>query len=123
MLYLLRRKDGSVEPTSSGTLVEADGSATHLRLGDFRFKGTGSWKSERSGGVYPWGGRSRSPRTDFRLRVEPYARAQEIESAGSTGITYWEGGVFAESASDEKKLSGVGFIEMTGYAHEGRPKF
>lgn len=123
MLYLMRRKDGSVEPTSSGTLVEADGRATHLRLGDFKFKGTGSWKSGRSGAVYPMGWEVDVPAHGLRLRVAPYARAQEIESKGSTGITYWEGGVFAESASGEKKLTGVGFVEMTGYAPEGRPKF
>ena len=124
MLYLLRRKDGSVEPTSSGTLVEADGRATHLRLGDFSFKGTGSWKSERSGGVYPMGvgGRGSGARTSF-AGESPYARAQEIESKGSTGITYWEGGVFAKGVSSEKNLTGVGFIEMTGYAPKGRPKF
>ena len=123
MLYLMRRKDGSVEPTSSGTLVEADGGATHLRLGDFKFKGVDTWKSGRSGAVYPMGWEVEVPAHGLRLRVDPYARAQEIESKGSTGITYWEGGVFAEGASGEKKLTGVGFIEMTGYAPEGRPKF
>ena len=123
MLYLLRRKDGSVEPTSSGTLVEADGRATHLRLGDFKFKGTGSWKSERSGAVYPMGWEVEAPAHGLHLRVKPFARAQEIESKGSTGITYWEGGVSVEGVSGEKNVTGVGFIEMTGYASEGRPKF
>ena len=123
MLYLMRRKDGSVEPTSSGTLVASDGGATHLRLGDFRFQGVDTWKSGRSGAVYPMGWEVEVPAHGIRLRVAPYARAQEIESAGSTGITYWEGGVFADGASGEKKLTGVGFIEMTGYAPEGRPKF
>ncbi len=123
MLYLMRRKDGSVEPTSSGTLVEADGGATHLRLGDFKFKGVDTWKSGRSGAVYPMGWEVEVPAHGLRLRVKPYALAQEIESKGSTGITYWEGGVFAEGGSGEKKLTGVGFIEMTGYASEGRPKF
>ncbi len=123
MLYLVRRKDGSVEPTSSGTLVEVDGSAKHLRLGDFRFRGTDTWKSERSGAVYPMGWEVEVPAYGLHLRVVPYARAQEIESKGSTGVTYWEGGVFVESASSEKKLTGVGFIEMTGYAPDGRPQF
>ena len=123
MLYLLRRKDGSLEPTSSGTLVEADGRATHLRLGDFRFRGVDTWKSGRSGAVYPMGWEVEVPAGGLHLRVRPYARAQEIESKGTAGVTYWEGGVFAESASDEKKPRGVGFIEMTGYAPGGRPRF
>ena len=85
MLYLLRRKDGSVEPTSSGTLVEADGRATHLRLGDFRFKGVDTWKSGRSGAVYPMGWEVEVPAHGLRLRVAPYARAQEIESERQHG--------------------------------------
>ena len=103
--------------------MEVDGSATHLRLGDFRFKGVDTWKSERSGAVYPMGWEVEVPAHGLRLRVAPYARAQEIESKGSTGITYWEGGVFAESVSDERKLTGLGFVELPGYAPEARPKF
>ncbi len=121
MLYLLRRKDGGVEPTSSGTIVEADGRAVHLRLGDFTLRATGSWKSPKSGAVYPMGWMVEVPAHGLRLRVEPYARAQEIETPGSTRITYWEGGVFAESPAGGP--AGVGFIEMTGYASEGRPRF
>jgi predicted secreted hydrolase len=36
MLYVLRRKDGRVEPLSSGTLVQADGTWKHLPLSSYR---------------------------------------------------------------------------------------
>ena len=35
MIYFLRLKDGSVEPSSSGTLVAPDGTSRHLRLSDY----------------------------------------------------------------------------------------
>ena len=35
MLYRIRRKDGSVEPYSSGTFVDAKGRPRHLRLEEF----------------------------------------------------------------------------------------
>ncbi len=122
MLYLLRRKDGSLEPSSGGTLVEADGRARRLRLGEFRFKVTGRWRSEKSGAVYPIEWEIDIPAHDLRLRVRAYSHAQEIDSR-FTMIIYWEGGVFAKSLSGENDLTGAGFVEMTGYASKGRPRF
>ncbi|MFP6890875.1 MAG: lipocalin family protein, partial [Nitrospinota bacterium] len=42
---------------------------------------------------------------------------------GSTRVTYWEGAVQAEGHSKGKPVSGVGFVEMTGYAEGARPRF
>ena len=36
MLYLLRHKDGTVDPASSGTLIDPQGQTRHLKLADFR---------------------------------------------------------------------------------------
>ena len=41
MLYLLRHKDGSLDPASSGTLVDPQGQARHLNLADFTSQGHG----------------------------------------------------------------------------------
>ena len=38
MLYLLRHRDGSLDPASSGTLVDAAGKTRHLSLNDFQVK-------------------------------------------------------------------------------------
>ena len=53
MLYFIRRKDGSPDAYSSGTLVKADGTTKHLRLEDFKIGILERWKSARSGGNYP----------------------------------------------------------------------
>ena len=49
MLYLMRRKDGSVDPYSSGTLVGADGTTKHFELNDYRVEVLERWKSPKSG--------------------------------------------------------------------------
>ena len=48
MLYLMRRKDGSVDPYSSGTLVSADGASKNLALKDFRIEVLERWKSPKA---------------------------------------------------------------------------
>jgi predicted secreted hydrolase len=45
MLYLMRRKDGTIDPHASGTLVRADGSTRHLNLNDYRVEVLERWKS------------------------------------------------------------------------------
>ncbi len=37
MLYAMRRRDGTVDPASSGTLIKADGSSEHLERDEFHF--------------------------------------------------------------------------------------
>ena len=38
MLFELRRKDGSIDPYSSGTFIDASGVARHLRREDFSLR-------------------------------------------------------------------------------------
>ena len=55
MLYLLRHKDGSVDPASAGTLIDPQGSTRHLNLADFKVKPTGAWTSPHTQTKYPAG--------------------------------------------------------------------
>src|SRR5208282_6323953 len=45
MLYRLRRRDGSVDPFSAGTFVDASGAARHLAAAEFSFEPGGTWTS------------------------------------------------------------------------------
>jgi len=49
MLYLIRHRDGRIDPTSSGTLVRPNGSAEYLPLSAFQVDVLGSWRSPESG--------------------------------------------------------------------------
>jgi predicted secreted hydrolase len=43
---------------------------------------------------------------------------QEMRTPGSTGVTYWEGSVSVTGSKDGVRLSGKGYVELTGYAEE-----
>jgi predicted secreted hydrolase len=116
MVYLLRKKDGSVEPSSSGTLVEAGGSTRHLDLSDIQVAVLATWKSRRSAGTYPAGWRIRVPAARIDLTVTPLLADQELHTEASTGITYWEGAVGGRGSSGDRMVSVEGYVELTGYA-------
>lgn len=123
MLYLMRREDGTPDPHSSGTVVDADGRARHLPREAFRLEPAGTWKSPVSGAVYPMGWRVRVPGEGIELRVIPLAEDQELTTEGSTRVIYWEGGVEAGGRSGGVFVTGAGFAELVGYAEKGRPRF
>jgi predicted secreted hydrolase len=116
MLYFLRKKDGTVERESSGTLVEPDGKSRHLKLGEIQVEVLGTWKSPKSGGVYPNRWRIRIPASGIDLQLAPLVADQELITSGSTGVTYWEGAVDGKSASAGNNITSEGYVEMTGYA-------
>src|SRR6267143_879801 len=54
MLFHIRRKDGSIDPYSAGTYVDANGKTTHLRSADFTLQPAGEfWTSPLTGARYP----------------------------------------------------------------------
>ncbi len=116
MIYLLRRKDGSIEPASSGTLVEADGKASHLRLAEISVKVLGHWKSPRSGGRYPGRWQIRIPSAGIDLTMTPPLADQELVTKGSTGVIYWEGAISGQGTSRNRSVTCQGYAELTGYA-------
>ena len=116
MIYMLRNKDGSIEPASSGTLVEKDGSARHLNLPDIKVEVLDTWKSPRSKGTYSAEWRISIPGAQVRLTVSPLLADQELVTGGSTAITYWEGAVRGSGTSGGQNISVLGYVELTGYA-------
>lgn len=112
MLYRLRRNDGSSDPHSAGTYVDADGAATHLSVEDFTMAPAARWTSPATQGVYPVEWRVAVPKLKLDLRVTTPLRAQEIVPTNGRGPTYWEGSVDATGPG----VRGVGYLEMTGYA-------
>jgi predicted secreted hydrolase len=115
MIYLLRRKDGSIEPASSGTLVEKDGTTRHLNLAEISVQVTEHWKSTRSGGQYPSRWRIQIPSSGIDLTLAPYLADQELDTKGSTGITYWEGAISGQGTSRNQSITCQGYAELTGY--------
>jgi predicted secreted hydrolase len=102
MLFDLRKQDGSIDPWSSGTFIDATGRAHHLKRGDFTLEPL----SRR--GKYPIAWRIRVPSLGLEVTCRAAVDNQEIVS--KTGPRYWEGAVTYEGTH-----KGVGYLEMTGY--------
>ena len=116
MLYLMRRKDGTVDPYSSGTLVSAGGATEHLALADFRIEVLDRWKSPQSGATYPMRWKVSIPGEEIDLEIVPAFPDQELITNRSTRVTYWEGAVGITGTFRGAPVKGNGYVEMTGYA-------
>jgi len=115
MLYVLRQKDGSLTPQSSGSVVERNGSVRRLSLGDFRAQSSAEWKSPHTNARYPSAWSIAVPRENIRLLVRPELDDQEL--VGSSGASsYWEGSVDVRDQTHPQKSIGEGYVELTGYA-------
>ncbi|MDH5641793.1 MAG: carotenoid 1,2-hydratase, partial [Nitrospira sp.] len=53
MLYRMRRRDGSSDPVSSGTVISPNGQTRHLSITDVGIVSTGTWTSRESRAIYP----------------------------------------------------------------------
>jgi len=116
MMYRLRKKDGSTEPASSGTLVEPEGFSHHLQCSEISVAVLDRWESPHSGGTYPRRWRIAVPSAGIEAVVESVMADQELNTEGSTGIVYWEGAVAGEGTSGDHDVSCEGYVELTGYA-------
>ena len=127
MLYRLRHKDGSIDPYSSGSYVDASGKSQFLSVSDFTMtpaadaanSAADSWTSPATKATYPVRWRVSIPRLKMELDVTTPLRSQEL--ASRFGTSYWEGAIDVAGTRDQSQIRGVGYLEMTGYAETGRP--
>ncbi len=117
MIYQLRRRDGSRDQYSSGTLTRADGRVVPLQSGDFTLVPAGpSFQSTATGATYPIGWRIEIPAESLALTVSTPLANQELDATASTGVAYWEGMVDVTGSRAGRPVTGRGYLEMTGYA-------
>jgi len=121
MLFHIRRRDGSIDPYSAGTYVDAQGRTTHLHASDFVLTPLGkTWKSPVTGAVYPMEWKLAIPRLALELDVKTPLESQEL--TGKTKLTpnYWEGAIILTGKRNRQAAGGVGYLEMTGYDYAVR---
>ena len=116
MLYVIRHRDGKPDPYSSGTLTYPDGTSRHVRLEEFDIQVLETWRSRKTRARYPARWRIRVPRWNIDLKVTPTVADQELTTRESTRVTYWEGSVRINGRYEGRPISGVGYVELTGYA-------
>ncbi|MCZ2156016.1 MAG: hypothetical protein LC114_19310 [Bryobacterales bacterium] len=118
MLYRLRRRDGTIDSHSGGTYIAANGTPATLKLSDVTFQTVGVWKSPETGGTYPIAWRIAIPRLKLTLNARSRMEAQELTSKRKIGPSYWEGAMAFSGERDGHPITGVGYLELTGYADD-----
>jgi predicted secreted hydrolase len=120
MVYHIRDAEGHPNPFSSGTFVDAEGTAAHLAREDFQLEATAHWKSPHTGATYPNGWRLVVPRFAIDVSITPVIKDQELDTRGTTMIVYWEGACTVAGHHDDAEIDGRAYVELVGYdrSHE-----
>jgi predicted secreted hydrolase len=116
MLFRLRRRGGSFDPFSAGTFVDPQGHTRHLAAGDFTMTPGKTWTSPANGGSYPEEWTIEVPSISFKAAIHTPMAQQELTSGSRSGTSYWEGAIDVDATRLGHPLTGVGYLEMTGYA-------
>ncbi|MEX0707631.1 MAG: lipocalin-like domain-containing protein [Woeseia sp.] len=111
MYYQLRKKDGSTDAYSAGTLMPPDEAPVPLAPEDVQLSVLAHWDSP-AGGQYPNEWRFVVPQASLDLHIRPVLRDQELD----TWVRYWEGAVDISGTLGNTPLNGRGYVELTGYA-------
>ena len=113
MLYRIRKRDGSSEAVSEGTLVNADGTSSRIPLASFTITSPGQWASPRTGAVYPagWHVTIQAASGPIVLDISPLMADQELNST----TAYWEGASHISGTDNGQSVNGYGYVELTGY--------
>lgn len=113
MLYQMRLENGAPDPSSSGTLVAADGAETLLPNESFRMTPIGYWKSSVTKANYPISWRVEIPGQALQLTVRAILENQEL---ALMPLAYWEGAIEVSGTREGREIKGRGYLELTGYA-------
>jgi predicted secreted hydrolase len=116
MLFHIRRKDGSIDPYSAGTFMDAHGNTTHLRRDEFSLEPVGAtWASPATHAVYPVRWKISIPNLGIVLESSSPLASQELPFSAGFVTAYWEGAVVLAGRRGGAQIGGVGYLEMTGY--------
>jgi predicted secreted hydrolase len=115
MLYIIR--DEQKRPLSVvGTYVSPDGRASEVNAAAIGITARGMWVSPVTQGQYPAGWQLTLSDQRLTLTLSPALADQELVTAQSTGVAYWEGAVRVSGTIGGSPIGGQGYVELTGYA-------
>ena len=110
MYYQMRKNDGSPDIFSKGVLVDENGLSQSIKKEEVVLKVTDNWKA-LDGATYPSGWTLQIPTKNIDLKITPAMKDQFID----VSIKYWEGSVKIEGTKYSNRVSGRGYVELTGY--------
>ena len=116
MLFGIRDAQGGYGPDTFGTFVDAGGDAHPIESGGVTLRPGRRWRSESTGAEYPVEWDVEVPGFGLRLDVRPRLDAQEVLAQSGILPAYWEGAVRYAGERMGAPVTGIGYLEMTGYA-------
>ena len=116
MAFVLRKEAGGIGLASSATLIDKQGFKRHIRADEFGVTVLKTWKSPNSNTVYPAGWRLQIFPVRLDITIVPNMADKEMLTSASTGVNFWEGSVAVEGTKTGQSVSGLGYVELTGYA-------
>jgi predicted secreted hydrolase len=115
MLYIIR--DGQKTRVAAvGTYVASNGPFSQIGADDIDIHALSTWTSPHTGAVYPSGWTVDIGSQHLSLTLAPELLDQELVTTASTGNAYWEGAVRIQGSLGSAEITGVGYVELTGYA-------
>ena len=111
MFYRLRALRGKTDPHSAGMLLTATGDYLPLTAQQVEVEPLRFWRSPHTRVRYPSRWHFALPEHGITLTVTPRVEAQEWTHR----FRYWEGTVEIEGTVAQQPLTGLGFVELTGY--------
>ncbi|HEX5165488.1 MAG TPA: lipocalin family protein [Thermomicrobiales bacterium] len=115
-ISLVRNDDGSLA-TAYGTVVAPDGTQRNLTAADIAVTTEATWTSSDTGTTWPAGWTITLPNDGWTLTVTPTMADQELQTLASTDTIYWEGEVRIDGTANGAPATGLGYVELTGYAN------
>ena len=116
MVFQLRGIEGVGDVPDFGTLVTRGGEVIHLDEDEYQIESRETWTSDETDATYPVSWTLTVPAYDIRLDLEPAMRNQELNTIATTGTIYWEGEMEVAGESSGRPVTGLGYVELTGYA-------
>lgn len=113
MIYQMRTSGGGTDPYSHGTIIAKDGTTTPVKHSDYSLTPIETWTSPKTGATYPVKWNLAIPKLNAELTVSSAFAQQEL---ALDPVTYYEGAVVIDGVSGGDKLTGRGYMELTGYA-------
>jgi predicted secreted hydrolase len=112
MVYHLRRRDGQFDAYSGGSWRGENGQVVTFGATQLTATPQGSWTSPHTGATYPASWQLTIPPLALTMTVTPLLLDQELPVT----VRYWEGAVQVLGMRQGMPISGLGYLEMTGYA-------
>lgn len=100
---------------ANATIVDPEGLTQDVPGDELSIIALDEWQSPRTGGVYPMGWILDVESHNLWLMIEPVMEQQELITLESTGNVYWEGMVAVSGTWGDSAVTGLGYVELTGY--------